>query len=213
VGTSSTTTKFRTTRRAKFRPKGSFKSNEKYFDADILKPLEQCLPKACEKVWIVGNHDRWETDMDDENPELEGCFDRVVNLKLEDRGWKVVRDGLAYKLGKLTVIHGDQLATGFGLGLYPTRRALDIYMKSVLFGHVHYAQSNSKVSPVEHTQKYMAWSSPCLCNINPEYMKNKPSAWLNGFTIVEVLPNGDFNVYPIVVVGGRFSYGGKVYGK
>ena len=30
--------------KGKFRPKGSFKSNEKYFDADILKPLEQCLP-------------------------------------------------------------------------------------------------------------------------------------------------------------------------
>jgi hypothetical protein len=80
-------------------------------------------------------------------------------------------------------------------------------------GHYHFAQSFSKVCPVEQSQKYMSWSSPVLCRLNPAYMKNRPSAWINGFSIVELITDGTFNVYPIVVSRGHFSFGGKVYGE
>jgi len=194
-----------------FKPTGAFKRNEQRFEAEILTPLEKHLKRA-DKHWIVGNHDRWELDLDETQPELQGCFDRTQNLKLKSRGWKIVPNCKSMSVGKLIVCHGDSLSSGFGAGTFPTRKAIDVYMKSVLFGHVHYAQSFSKVSPVEHSQKYMAWSSPALCKTNPAYMKNRPSSWVNGFTAIELLQGGNFNCYPIVVTKGRFSFGGRVYG-
>jgi predicted phosphodiesterase len=194
-----------------YKPTGSFKRNEENFDKHFLTPLEK-LVKGADKHWIIGNHCDWERQLAETQPELDGCFDRTINLRLKKRGWNIIENGKCLKVGKLAVIHGDQLSTGFGAGTYPTKRALEIYMKSVLFGHTHQAQSFAKVCPVENTQRYMAWSSPVLCKLNPTYMKNKPCAWINGFSIIEVVPSGDFNVFPIVVTKGRFSFGGKVYG-
>ncbi len=43
--------------------------------------------------------------------------------------------------------------------------------------------------------------------LNPAYLKNKPSNWINGFSIIELMPGGTFNVYPVVVTKGKFSSG------
>jgi hypothetical protein len=191
-----------------YKPTGSFKRNEEQFDVHILTPLEKLL-KGAKKYWIVGNHDLREASLNESQPELKGCFDRTVNLRLKQRGWKIIENGKCLRVGKLAVIHGDQLTSAGG---FPARRALDTYMRSVLCGHFHYAQSFSKVCPVEQSQKYMGWASPCLCRTNPEYMKNRPSNWVNGFTVIEVQPGGNFNLYPVIVSNGKFSFGGKVYG-
>ena len=52
-----------------------------------------------------------------------------------------------------------------------------------------------------------------LCELNPVYVRNKPNAWVNGFSIIELQDTGDFNVLPVVVSDGKFSYGGQLYGK
>ena len=198
--------------RALYKPKGAFKANEKGFDHDILKPIEKLLPKDAKKVWIEGNHDFWEKQMDEVNPQLEGCFHRRQNLDLDKRGWQFVDDGKAYSLGKLKVIHGDQLSNGFGIGMYPAKKAVDTYMCNILMGHTHAPQSFSKVSPVEDTQKLMGWVSPCACRMNPDYVRNRPTSWVNGFVIIEMASSGDFNLYPVIVTRGRCIYGGRVYG-
>jgi hypothetical protein len=59
----------------------------------------------------------------------------------------------------------------------------------------------------------MGWISPILGKLNPEYVRNSPTAWVNGFTLVEFDPNENFNCYPIVVSNGQFAWGGRVYGK
>jgi hypothetical protein len=34
---------------------------------------------------------------------------------------------------------------------------------------------------------------------HPDYLRNRPTAWLNGFSIVELYTaNGFFNLYPVV---------------
>lgn len=191
-----------------FRPKGAFVRNEKNFDSQILRPLEAKL-KDADRIWLQGNHDRWELDVAESQPELQGCFDRIVNLRLKERGWKIVENGKSTQLGKLTVCHGDTITGGSNLA---ARKAIEVYFKSVLFGHFHNASSFSKVSPVDSSLKYMAWSSPVLCKLNPAYLRNKPNSWVNGFTVVYVMPNGNFNVYPVIVAGGKFAFEGRVYG-
>lgn len=196
-----------------YRERASYKRNTTNFTHDILEPLERSLGDA-ERVWILGNHCDWERQLIEEQPELEGIIERTELLHLEDRGWKVVPLGHAYKLGELRVIHGEIL-TGIGnqAGAYPARKALEIYGGNVLAGHTHAPQSFSKMSPVEVKKKYMAWIAPIAGSVNPSYLRNRPTAWMQGFTVVELRDKGMFNLYPVIIIDGKFSYGGKLYGK
>jgi predicted phosphodiesterase len=194
-----------------YRERASFKRNTEGFDNRILKPIEAAIGKA-ERVWIVGNHDRFEHDLIEEQPELEGIIERPEALKLAERGWKVVPLGHSLKLGELNVIHGEIL-TGVGnqAGNFPAKKAIEIYAGNVLAGHTHAPQSFTKISPVDVKKKYMAHIAPILGATNPSYLRNRPTAWLNGFTVVELREKGLFNLYPIIVIDGEFSYGGKLY--
>jgi hypothetical protein len=194
-----------------YRERASFKRNTTNFTREILEPLERSLGDA-QRVWHVGNHDDWEHQLIEEQPELEGIIERVESMKLAERGWKVVPLGHCFKLGELNVIHGEIL-TGVGnqAGAYPAKKAIELYAGNVLAGHTHAPQSFSKISPVEIKKKYMAWIAPILGATNPSYLRNRPTAWLNGFTVVELREKGLFNLYPIVVIDGEFSYGGKLF--
>lgn len=193
-----------------YRPRAAYRRDESSFLSDFFLPLEKLI-KGAERVWIVGNHDRFEFDLVEEQPELEGLVSRVDSLPLEQ--WQVVPLGSAYRLGKLNVIHGEIL-TGIGnqAGMYPSRKAVEIFGGNVLAGHTHAPQSYTKISPVSHVQKWMGWISPVLCSVNPSYLRNRPTAWLNGWTVVELWDAGNFNLYPVIVTNGMCSFGGRVYG-
>jgi hypothetical protein len=195
-----------------FRERGAYDRNTNGFKLKILDPLDKLL-EGKEKIWIIGNHDDWENQLIEEQPELEGTIERVKLLELEKRNWKIIPLGHAYKLGKLNVIHGEVL-TGIGnqAGMYPSRKAVELYGASVLAGHTHSFQAFSKISPVESTNKHVGYIAPCMCEINPAYLKNRPTSWINGFTIIDVLPNSNFNVFPTIISSGKFSYGGRIYG-
>lgn len=196
-----------------FRERGAYARDTKGFDAKILTPMEAAIGKA-ERVWIEGNHDNWETQLVEENPELEGAVERPLLLNLEARGWTVVPLGKGYRVGKLLAIHGETL-TGMGnqAGKYPSATAVDKYAQSVVHGHVHTMQVFTKVLPHDHNEKWAAYSSPVIAKRNPGYARNKPNAVVNGFTLIEVSANRNFNVYPIVVTDGTFVFAGETYGK
>lgn len=197
-----------------YRTRRAYANDIEGFDAKILKPLEKLLPKGCKKVWIIGNHERFEHDLIEEHPEFEGIIDHVVRLKLVERGWTIIPLGHEYKLGKLHVIHGETLSgIGNQAGMYPSRKAVELYAGNVLAGHTHAPQSFTRVSPVEHTNKWQGHIAPIAGGVNPGYLRNRPTAWLNGFVLIDVFPNGQFNLYPVIIYEGKFSFGGKEYGK
>lgn len=197
-----------------YKEKSSYKSNQDNFDIKIMGPLEKALDKKKveERTWIQGNHDDWEFQFIEAHPELEGMIERREALKLDKRGWEFIPLAHSKRIGELNVIHGEVL-TGIGnqAGLYPSRKAVELYGSNVLGAHCHAPQSFAKVSPVEQTKKHMGWIAPILGATNPTYLRNRPTAWVNGFTIVEVYDRGLFNLYPVVVNEGLFSYGGKLY--
>lgn len=200
-----------------FRPTGSYKRNSDNFDKLILSPLEAALPRQASRAWITGNHERFESDLVERQPELKGMVEHDILLNLRERQWEVLALGEAKALGKLNAIHGEGL-TGIGnqASLYHAKRAVETYCSSVLYGHVHTTQSYTKVLPHNTKNKWVAYASPCCCNLNPGYLQNRPTAWVNGFSIVELhdpeKANSNFNVYPIIVSDGKFSFGGNVYG-
>ena len=111
--------------KAFFKPTGSYAKETAQFDKKILTPLEQSLPSDALRVMITGNHSRWETDFVEEHPEFEGTIERFEALKLEERGWQIVPLGKHFELGKLVLIHGDQLATGYA-SMYPAKKCVEI---------------------------------------------------------------------------------------
>jgi hypothetical protein len=185
------------------------------FEKNILTPLEEVIPVEAEKWYIIGNHERFEYDFIEEHPELDGLVSHVDGLRMKERGWEIIPLGHTKKIGELNVIHGEVLSgIGNQAGAFPSKKALDIYDQCVLAAHTHAPQSYTKVSPVDHRKKRMAWIAPIGGDINPSYLRNRPTAWVNGITIVELHPNGkSFNCYPIVVTDGTFSFGGVIYGK
>lgn len=196
-----------------YRVRRGYTNDIQGFQRDILDPLEKLLPKNCSKIWIIGNHERFEHDLIERSPELEGTIDHVGRLELERRGWTIVPLGHAYKLGKLTVIHGETLSgIGNQAGMYPSRKAVELYAGNVLAGHTHAPQTFTRVSPVEHTNKWQGHIAPIAGGVNPSYLRNRPTAWLNGFVLIDVFPNGQFNLYPVIVYDGKFSFAGKQYG-
>lgn len=194
-----------------YKPRGSFQKNLSEFDSQVLTAIEKAAPKA-ERVWIDGNHERFVSDFIETHPEFEGFVDHKKFLRLEERGWEFIPLGHAKTLGHLDVIHGEVLSgIGNQAGAFPSKKALDIYDQSVLAGHTHAPQSFCKISPVNKRNKRMAWIAPILGNTNPGYLRNRPTAWANGFTVVLLRANKDFNCFPVIITEGAFSYGEKTY--
>lgn len=200
-------------RKPLYKPAGSYARNTQRFDAEILRPIEGALGTA-NRTWIVGNHDFWEYEFVESHPEFLGLVDRPTELHLRERGWEIIPLGHTKRLGHLNIIHGEIL-TGIGnqAGMYPSRKAVELYGDSVLAGHTHAPQSFAKISPVEQKKKHMGWIAPILGHTNPDYLENRPTAWMQGFVVIEIQSSGCFNLYPIITFDGKFSYGGKLYGK
>lgn len=196
-----------------YKPAGSYRRNTTGFDASILTPIENILGPETQRIWQIGNHDDWEYQFVESHPELLGTIERPGLLKLEERGWHIVPCGSGFKVGKLTFIHGETLSgIGNQASGYHAKKAVETYCGSVVYGHMHSPQSYTKVLPHHQTDKWQAHCAPILGATNPTYLRNRPTAWLNGFIIVEFQENGNFNIYSVVVTNGRFSFGGVVYG-
>jgi len=193
---------------------GGYKRDRLGFERDILTPLEEILPKDAYKKFICGNHERFWDDFVEKHPQMDGLMSHFDGLKMAERGWEYIPLGHAYKIGALNVIHGEILSgIGNQCGTMPSKKAVELYGDNVLAGHTHSPQSFTKISPVDRRKKFMAWISPICGSTNPVYLRNRPTSWLQGFTIVELHPNGkSFNVYPVIVTDGRFSFAGELYG-
>jgi predicted phosphodiesterase len=196
-----------------FRLRNGYLNDIRGFEEDVLTPIENVLSDEAERYWIKGNHERFESDLIEEMPELEGVLDHVQHLRLKERGYEVIELGHCLKLGKLNIVHGEILS-GLGNqgGIFPARKAVDLYGGNVLAAHSHASQMFSKVSPVEHTQKHQGYINGILGHCNPTYLKNRPTAWTNGMAILEMHPDSAFNLYLVNIYKGRFSYGGILYG-
>jgi predicted phosphodiesterase len=181
------------------------------FDSEVLMPLEVRLKRNAEKIYILGNHDDWTDQFIQENPEFDG-IQQYRLLDVERRGWTVIPCGDSFTKGKLTFIHGEQLG-GFGnqTPMFHSKKAVEGYCRSVLYGHLHSPQLFTKILPFQDTNKWQAMCCPIIGKTNPEYLRNRPTGWVQGFAIIEFADDGSFNCYLINIIKGQFMYGGKLY--
>jgi len=175
------------------------------FNKDILEPIEKLVGKKTKFVWLNGNHEDWAEQYIDKNPELEGIIEPEICLGLEDRGYEIVRYNKIYKLGKLNIIHG------YYHNKYHADKTLGAFEESVCYGHMHSPQMQSKTKRMDSNDFHAAYGLPCLCDLAPDFMKNRPSAWINGFGVVYIMPDGSFNLYPILIINNKFIFNNTVY--
>jgi predicted phosphodiesterase len=194
--------------RPRLRKRGGYKRDIDGFKADILDPLDKLLKPTCKKAAICGNHENWiQANLLDEEPELEGVVDVPVMLDLEARNWRWIPCGGHIKIGKITVLHGDQIGTGPNIA----KKLVDSVHGTAIMGHVHRPSMATVTSLVTAKDKWSGYTLPCLCTVAPAYAKGRPNAFCTGFGIIEE-GTASVNVHNIIITNGAFSWGGVEYG-
>ena len=165
------------------------------FERDIFNDINAVLGENTRKIFHLGNHEDWVNQYLDINPELEGYLEIENNIDLSD--WEVYQYGECSELGKLHIIHGTYT------NQHHAYKTAQVYGRNVVYGHAHTFQAHTMVAPLDK-QSHSAISMPCACSMNPDYSKNHPNAWVSGFGVTYIQPNGNFNHYPIIAVDGAF---------
>lgn len=114
----------------------------------------------------------------------------------------------------ILICHGDNLKGQ--RSKYPAANVLANYPNQhTVFGHLHRIDCAEKV--VFNYDKARTYMSRCIGWLGdqsqPAFSYAPDASWQHGFLWVEFLPDGKFSAYQIEMFDGRFSFGGKVYGK
>lgn len=171
---------------------------------------QDSLIKPTKKLFWLGNHELRLKYFLQKHPEWarknRSWLPNIArDLKLRERGYRVFEQNHLESIGKLYFFHGDNYST------FHTKKNVEDLNINVVYGHTHSPQNFTKVSRINSMPK-SAWSLGCLCNLNPEWKRGGPNAWVNGFAVFYVLPNGNFNLYPITMINGQFvAPNGKLY--
>lgn len=165
-----------------------------WFIDNVLIPIKEKSPKT-KIVFLDGNHE------DRVWPHLAVKKEREQIIG----HWHLMRDYVDvfvryndyYKVWHLYYIHGT-----YHNDWHAKKHALS-YQKNIRYGHLHTLQEHALSTPVDD-RVYTAKCVPCMCDLNPEYMRNSPSAWINWFNVAYVLDNDNFNDYNVVITDGKF---------
>ena len=177
----------------------------KKFDVLFLRKHEKLAPKA-RRIWIDGNHCQRADWYVDKHPAFEGMIEPRNVLKLAERGYKVIKFGGYYKLGKLIVIHGKYW------NVYHAAKTVNMFENSVVYAHTHNPQIYAKTVPIDTGKYHIATSLGCLSSTTPEYKAGRATRWINQFAVVYLDDKGSFWLYPITIVNGKFIFNSKIYG-
>jgi predicted phosphodiesterase len=171
------------------------------FDAvrAFLKSLRLNFPKT-KIVLKYGNHDeRWEKYLYSKAPEIFDVsdFQLEILLKFGELKIDVVKDKRLVKLGKLTALHGHELAGGGAGGVNPARATFLKTIDSVIVGHYHKTSQHTETTLTGDVISVN--SVGCLCDLNPLYMPiNKHNL---GFAYCELnIKTGEYHLENLKII-------------
>lgn len=171
----------------------------------ILDEFDKRLPKDCDKRFFYGNHECWEQDMVEKYPVLENMLNPAIELKLKERGYKVYdKVNHIERIGRLSFTHGIYTTANY------VKKHIDEFKTNVIFGHIHSIRDRLESSPAKEIA-VAGYSVGCLCDLNPDFMKNRPNKWSHGFAVVNFYDNGFFDIDNKRIIKGKVIYNGKFY--
>lgn len=188
------------------------------FEFDDAQPYVNAVCSVAKTFHLIqGNHEHRITRLTHREPGLHGL--RALELhrlaELPEK-CKVHPYGTRLHCGPLSFEHGDAVPRGVR---HPAAWMLSNRKRNVISGHVHYCSQASQTTYDEYgrPELRMAWTQGAGLDFSKQEYQADPN-WQHGFTYIEFYrANGSsnapwrFNVYPIVVVDGKFSFGGRVY--
>lgn len=192
----------------RLRTRGGLAKDFARFNKEILLEIEAAIVPGTKLVFFLGNHEDWLEQWLDENPEFEGIVSFDKSLGLSKRGWDVVDQGDHRQVGKAYLLHGDAI----GSGAYTAKKLVESYCATAIMGHVHTASMYTKVSQIKSKDKWIGYTLPTLGTVAPKYAKGRPNAFVHGFGIIEKWQNDFINVYIPIIIEGKFSFAGTMYG-
>jgi len=182
--------------------KARLKKEYRGFQKDILTPLESRVSDKCKKYYLIGNHE-WRVDrLVEGNPQMEGLVELEEHLNLSD--YNIIPYNRVLNIGEIAVIHG------FTCNKYHSEKNVSTFNTNVFSGHLHTNQVYTKVSPINSLPK-SGVSVGCLCDMNPHYMQNKPSAWVHQFLFFYMFEDGSFSYYTPTIINGKVMINNKLY--
>lgn len=165
----------------------------------VNKILDKCQEYFDHIFYIAGNHDtpRYDNFMDLVPHAFKHNFDVRNRLRLKERGINFYDYNCWLDIGEVSITHGMYHGTSC---LKKHFEACEF--RNVIFSHVHHAESKAFAS---RGKSKKAWSLPAMCNLNPEYMKNRDNNWTNGFGSLHVYDDGSFNFYVHEVINNNLT--------
>ena len=165
------------------------------------KILKELVRNKAKIIYMLWNHEYRIYEAINNTPLLN----EVINIKKEYKDYidEWVDYNKYYKVWPLYYIHWTYHNDAFA-----KKHAL-MYQKNIRMWHLHKIQEYSMATPINEKAISSKWI-PCLCELNPDYMKNKPSAWDNGFNIAYI-DWDNYNDYTIVINDWWFIYNWKKY--
>lgn len=168
---------------------------------DMLRWLRSNFPNV-PIVFKAGNHEeRWTAWLWQHAPELSDDPRTGLGewLDLADAGISLVDNQRPIMAGKLPILHGHEEGKGISAPVNPARGSFLRLKHSSLKGHHH--QTSSHCEPDMFGREIFCWSTGCLCDLRPEYMRfNK---FNHGFATVEVEADGQFDVVNFRIADGK----------
>jgi predicted phosphodiesterase len=172
------------------------------FQEKILDRFNKVLPKNCKKYFIIGNHEYRAVRLVEYSPQYEGMIEVENNLNLED--WIIIPFNDIFNIGDMWFTHG------WYYNMHYAKKTVLEAQKMIFVGHVHIPQTYTAVSPAYALPKQCVGTG-CLCNRNPEYLEEKPNAWVHQFLFWYMFDDGTFTYYQPIIINGRCIINGKVY--
>ena len=167
----------------------------------LIKDIKD-ISWASKIVYLKWNHEQRLDDKIKEQPELNDV------LNLEDNLSELVNEvhdyNKYYQVWNLYYIHWT-----YHNDAHAKKHALS-YQRSVRYWHLHTCQQYCASTPINN-EVVDSKSIPCLCERDPDYMKNRPSPWINWFNVAYVNEDWTFNDYTITIDKGSFIFNWKRY--
>jgi len=178
------------------------KNEYKGFQCDILNRFESVLKKKCRKIFFIGNHEYRVQRIIECEPQHEGFIEIENNLRLKN--WDVIEYNDVVKIGHMFFIHG------LYVNIHHAKKHLQVYGDQIFYGHVHDNQIYTSTTPIDNLPK-QAVGVGCLCNKNPNYMRNRPNSWIHQFMFFYLFPDGTFTYYLPIIINGCCVINNKLY--
>lgn len=163
----------------------------------LMKALRETFPKA-QIYFKIGNHEaRLEKWLRHKAPEWIGTdeFELKMLLNFTEHRIHLIQSNTIIRAGDLFILHGHEYK-----GSGSVNPARNLYLKaksSAICGHFHRKSEflTKDIGEIVHG----AWSTGCLCELNPEYMP-KGNDWVHGFARISLKANKRFTVKNYTII-------------